>query len=105
MGAEHLSGLQFDQARIDRALAAKAAGTPVIDRLRERDEAAQRNPSTWAIGVDHSTHDDLKEGVVARSHSHILLSRDEFPDASEAEQTAYWWGHARGTYPTKVSHE
>lgn len=98
-----LHGLQFDDARI-----AVAQAQPIAERrvrgYTARKTAAKRDATTWAVGVDHSSHEDLQQGITARARSHILLSREHYPDALEAEEIAYLWGTARGTYPTKVEH-
>lgn len=94
-------GPQFDSERLEQALAL----SPEERRLRgftARKQAAQRDATRWAFAVDHSSHNDLKDGVVAKSTSRVVLSRDEFPDALDAGAAAYEWGISRGTYPTSV---
>lgn len=94
---------QFDDDRVAAAMA-----IPQKDRrLRlysDRKAAAKRNATQWALQVDHSDHDSLQQGITVRQRTHLVLSREEFPDPSEAEQTAYLIGKARGTYPTRVKH-
>lgn len=96
-------GPQFDDDRVAAAMA-----IPQHERrLRlysDRKEAAKRNATHWALQVDHSSHDDLQQGVTVRQQTHVVLSREEFPGPAEAEQVAYLIGHARGTYPTRVKH-
>jgi hypothetical protein len=96
-------GPQFDQERLDRALA-----IPVEERrtrgFRARKDAAQRDTTNWALYVHHSSHDGLKEGNLDESVSRVLVSREHVPDPVEAEAVAYQIGSARGTYPSRVTH-
>lgn len=98
-----LNSLQFDDERIRAAM-----DIPVeqrrLQRSMEQKAAAKRNATHWALQVDHSSHDDLHEGITVRAQSHVILSREDFPNPNDAEQVAYNMGHARGTYPTRVSH-
>lgn len=73
-------------------------------RLRSYIDREGATGEHWTFQVDHSTHDDLKEGVTSKQQTRVVLSKKEFPNPSEAEQTAYLMGHARGTYPTRVRH-
>lgn len=95
--------------RLDQDRIARAQAVPVEQRrLRNytaRKEAAKRDAVNWAVQVEHSDHDSLKQGVTARSTSHVILSREQFPDPLEAEEVAYLWGQSRGTYPTAVRHQ
>jgi hypothetical protein len=98
-----LNESQFDHERVARAMA-----IPVEERrtrmFSERKQAAKSSATHWAIAVNHSDHDSLKEGKTEVSETHVLLSKDEFPDPMHAEQVAYLLGRARGTYPTRVRH-
>jgi hypothetical protein len=100
-------GPQFDQERLDRALA-----IPVEERrtrgFRARKDAAQRDATNWALCVHHgsgSSNSVARGGVLDQEVSRVLVSREEVPDPLEAEAVAYQIGHARGTFPTRVSHE
>lgn len=98
-----LSPTQFDDDRIATALS-----VPADVRRRAlftaRKQAARRNATQWALGVQHSSHEGLSEGNLRVSESRVLMSRAAYPDAIDAEQDAYVMGHARGTYPTRVRH-
>lgn len=89
--------LDFDDERLARAFS-----IPVMDRrLAKMDEAAATT-GDHDFTVHHSSHDDLKNKVLTASMSRMVLSRDEFPDARDAQAVAYLIGKARGTYPTLV---
>lgn len=98
-----LNSAQFDHERVSRAME-----IPVEERrartFNERKQAAKADATHWALAVEHSSHDDLKRGITARQTTHVLLSKEEYPDPMQAEQAAYLLGRARGTYPTRVRH-
>lgn len=95
-----LNGLQFDQERLDTALAVPARTRRLAASVGRR-EAAQRNATQWALQVTHSSHDDLKRGETDVRQSHVLLSKDEYPEPMEAEKIAYLLSKG---YPTRVRH-
>lgn len=98
-----LNAVQFDQERLDRALAIPQEQRR-LQAYTARKQAARSDAAHWALAVHHSSHDDLHRGITTRQVTHVLLSKEEYPEASDAEQTAYLIGQARGTYPTRVSH-
>lgn len=98
-----LNALQFDDDRIRAAMDIPQEQRR-LSLAMERKAAAKRNATHWALQVDHSSHDDLKEGITARQQTHVILSREDFPEPGDAESAAYLMGHARGTYPTRVRH-
>lgn len=54
----------------------------------------------FVVDVMLSTHDGLKEGVLAMAWHRTILEAD---NGLEAEQTAYLMGHCQGWYPTSVT--
>lgn len=58
----------------------------------------------WEFDVLHSSHDELKQGLVDVRRTRVLVSREAYPTAAEAEQVAYLMGAARGEYPTSILH-
>lgn len=57
------------------------------------------NMARFVVDVMLSTHDGLKEGVLAMDWHRTIV---EAVDGFEAEQTAYLMAHCQGWYPTSV---
>lgn len=72
---------------------------PQFDKVPGPDEG---HPEHWDIDVLHSTHAEMRQGKVDVRRSRVILSKKHFPNALEAEETAYLMGAARGEYPTRV---
>ncbi len=56
----------------------------------------------WDFDVMQSTHDEMKEGKTEPRRTRVVLSKEAFPDALEAEQVAALMPIARGQYTTRV---
>lgn len=89
--SDHLSQQQFAAEQANKRLA----------YARSRADLRRQDTDKWTVEVDHSSHDDLKEGRTMTSRSKVVLSREHYPDPAEAEHVAALMGLARGTYVTR----
>jgi hypothetical protein len=61
------------------------------------------DPQNWSFDVLTSPHDDVKQGILCRTHSRISISREAFPDWRIAAQVAGCMAVARhGGMPTSI---
>lgn len=56
--------------------------------------------SRFVVDVMLSTHDGLKDGILAMDWHRTIV---EAVDANEAGQTAYLMSHCQGWYPTEIT--
>lgn len=64
---------------------------------RQFDARAYPEGDSWNFDVSYSSHDELKRGLTEPRRSHIVLSREEFPEMTDAHLVASQWPMARST--------